>query len=206
MNTARPGPLEAEPSPPRERPVAFGAIEAVPGHHHVQFYDQEPFLYDVVASFLSAGLRDRQPVVVIATEAHREAFLAALREDGFDVAQARQDGRLTVLDARQTLATFMVDGMPDWDRFRASVGGVLEACIARGQRQPIRAYGEMVDLLCKDGNPDAALKLEEQWNELGKLYPFILFCAYAMDGFASDEQRDHFQKVCHVHTHVAPAE
>jgi PAS domain S-box-containing protein len=180
--------------------------EAVSGHHHVQFYDKETFLYDVVAGYLGAGLDAGQPLVVIATEAHREAFCRALEQDGFQVAAARRDGRFTLLDARETLATFMVDGMPDWERFRNSVGGVLVACAARGGQAPIRAYGEMVDLLTRDGNPQAALRLEEYWNELGKVHPFVLFCAYAMDGFASDEQRQQFERVCHVHTHVVPAE
>ena len=180
--------------------------EAVSGQHHVQFYDSEDFLYDVVAGYLGEGLDAGQPLVVIATEAHREAFARSLEQDGFPVAEARRDGRLTLLDARETLATFMVDGMPDWERFRTSVGGVLEACAARGGQAPIRAYGEMVDLLSREGNPQAALRLEEYWNELGKVQPFVLFCAYAMEGFASDEQRRQFERVCQAHSHVAPTE
>ncbi len=31
----------------------------------------------------------------------------------------------------------------------------------------VRAYGEMVDLLWKDGNVDGAVQLEALWNELG---------------------------------------
>jgi hypothetical protein len=170
-----------------------GRGEAVSGHHHVQFYDREPFLYDVVAGYLGAGLEAGQPLLVVATEAHREAFCRALEEDGFDVVQARADGRLTLLDARETLATLMVDAMPDWDRFRRSVGELLQACAARGGQAPIRVYGEMVDLLVRDGHPQAALRLEEYWNELGKSQPFILFCSYSMDGFAGAEQRQQFE-------------
>ncbi|HXU82995.1 MAG TPA: MEDS domain-containing protein [Polyangia bacterium] len=203
MNSA--APVVPPPGPDGPRPAASRPVEAISGNHHVQFYEQEAFLYDVVAGYLGAGLEADQPLVVIATESHREAFCTALRQDGFDVDEAIKDGRLTLLDARATLATFMVDGKPHWERFRAAIGPVLERCMTGG-REPIRAYGEMVDLLCKDGNPEAALQLEGYWNDLGKLYPFVLFCAYAMDGFASDEQRDHFQGVCQAHTHVAPAE
>jgi PAS domain S-box-containing protein len=204
MNRTAPDLLPGQVVPARRRPAP--APEALSGSHHVQFYDQEPFLYDVVASYLGAGLLTGQPLVVIATEAHREAFCAALGADGVDVAQAQQDGRLTLLDARQTLSRLMVNGMPEWRRFRSVVGAVLEECLARGAIQPIRAYGEMVDLLTKEGNPQAALRLEEFWNELGKLYPFVLLCAYSMDSFATDEQRHEFQSVCQIHTHVAPTE
>jgi signal transduction histidine kinase len=178
--------------------------DAVSGHH-VQFYDQESFLHEVVAGFLGAGMQSGHPLLVVATEAHREAFCRLLARDGFPVAEARRSGQLTLLDARETLATFMVDGMPDWERFRVAAVEVLEASASRGQL-PIRAYGEMVDLLCKDGNTRAALRLEEFWNELGKRYPLVLFCSYAMDGFASDARRQEFEQVCHVHTHVLPAE
>src|ERR1051325_6079042 len=47
--------------------------------HDVQFYDGEEFLYETVANFLTDGLRAGQPLVVIATQAHRRGFLDQLR-------------------------------------------------------------------------------------------------------------------------------
>ena len=44
--------------------------------HAVQFYDEDGFLTQAVAQYLSAGLRAGDRVIVIATEAHRNAFLA----------------------------------------------------------------------------------------------------------------------------------
>jgi PAS domain S-box-containing protein len=122
------------------------------------------------------------------------------------VEAARRSGQLTLLDARETLDTFMVNGAPSWERFRAVIGPVLESAAGHGGQPLIRAYGEMVDLLCRQGNPEAALKLEQFWNDLGRLYPFVLLCAYSMDGFSSDEERTQFRHVCESHTHVVPAE
>ena len=34
---------------------------------------------------------------------------------GHDVDAARRSGQLVMLDAREALATFMVDGLPSWD-------------------------------------------------------------------------------------------
>jgi hypothetical protein len=61
----------------------------------------------------------------------------------------------------------------------------------------VRAYGEMVDILWQAGNRDAAIRLEEYWNELAKLQTFSLFCAYRLDPLDSE--------LCKVHTHLVPS-
>ena len=94
--------------------------------HTVQFYDNEAFLYPLVADFLADGLRAGEPVIVIATGPHREAFAAHLSERGIDLQNPRTASRVTFLDAHETLATFMSGGMPDEPRFQKSIGGTIE--------------------------------------------------------------------------------
>jgi PAS domain S-box-containing protein len=178
---------------------------AMAGHNHaVQFYESDDFLRDIVADFVGNGLVAGEPVIVIATEQHRQAFADALAERGLDVAEAEASGDLVMLDARETLATFMSRLMPDAQRFRESVGGVIGRT-ARG-RQQCRAYGEMVDLLWRDGNPDGAIRLEELWNDLAEYYAFNLLCAYPMGNFYSESHAEQFDEVCRTHSHVFPAE
>lgn len=177
-----------------------------PAEHRVQFYDDESFLYGFVGEFLHAGLSAGQSLIVIATEAHQKGFCGELAARGVNADEAVRSGQLRLLDAEATLATFMVDGMPDWTKFRGAIGPVLELSAARNPQVPVRAYGEMVDILSKAGNSEAALQLEEYWNELGRLHRFVLLCAYWMGGFANEIQRAQFEKVCHVHTQVTPAE
>ena len=81
--------------------------------------------------------------------------------DGVDVDGACFRGRLLLLDAEETLATFMAGRMPDAELFMATVGGVIEKRLRTGGTSGLRAYGEMVDVLWKAGNTDGALKLEE---------------------------------------------
>ncbi|WNG54604.1 histidine kinase [Archangium gephyra] len=175
-------------------------------NHIVQFYEDPGFLFDVVVRFVEAGFQAGEPAVIIATEAHRAGFEQRLKAKGFDVERASEDGRLVLLDARETLATFMVGGLPDWSRFQRVLGEVLERSrrVAGGAR--VRAYGEMVDLLWKERNPQAALLLEDQWNELGKEHPFCLLCAYAMENFHTKDDAQAFQEVCSAHSHVVPTE
>jgi PAS domain S-box-containing protein len=174
--------------------------------HAVQFYEDEAFLAETVAQFMGRGIVADEPVVVIATASHREAFCEQLRRKRIDVDALCTSGQVTLLDARETLAKFMVDGAPDWARFSAVVGDILDRVRVGREDRTIRAYGEMVDLLWRDGNRDAAIRLEELWNDLGKLHSFDLLCAYVMDNFYKETDSEEFARICHVHTHARPAE
>jgi PAS domain S-box-containing protein len=177
------------------------------GHGHtVQFYDDEAYLATVVSDFLTAGLKARQPVIVIATPAHRTAFTGQLAGYGVDVAAARRSGQLYLADARQTLAKFMVGQKPDATRFRTVVGNLVERSLEGRPGTAVRAYGEMVDVLWKDGNTEGAIQLERLWNDLTKSYNFSLLCAYSMGNFCRSTDGDHFRRVCDEHSHVVPAE
>ena len=177
------------------------------GHGHaVRFYEDEELLSAAVADFLAAGLTVGQPLVVIATAPRRDALTRRLAAEGFDVDGARSGGRLTMLDAREALAAFMVDAVPDPARFRAVVGPVLERAAGRSADAVLRVYGEMVDVLWKDGNTDGALRLEELWNELAGTHSFSLLCAYAMGNFYRAADAERLREVCRHHTHVIPAE
>ena len=167
--------------------------------HAVQFYDSDAYLVGVVSRFLLAGLQAGEPIIVVATAAHREVFIARLRE----LDPALPSGRITLLDARQTLARFMVGDTPDPDAFRRVIADLIGQ-VAPGGR--VRAYGEMVDLLWQDGNANAAIRLEELWNEAQQAYGFSLLCAYVMGRFYKEGDASHFLEVCQAHTHVIPTE
>jgi signal transduction histidine kinase len=64
----------------------------------------------------------------------------------------------------------------------------------------------MVDLLWRDGNLDAALRLEEIWNEMADEFRFSLLCAYDLSTFGSSSHSDAFGAICNRHTHVRPSE
>jgi hypothetical protein len=180
--------------------------ESVRAHHHaVQFYENETSLFKTVAGFLSQGLVDGQPAILIATEAHRVAILDHIKRRLIDVDQAQRTGDLTIFDADKTLALFMVDGAPDPHAFDASVGGLIADTLkGRSRHTLIRAYGEMVDVLWKQGKGDAAIRLEMLWNKLAMKYGFALLCGYAMGNFYKETRR--FEEVCRQHTHIVAPE
>jgi hypothetical protein len=156
-------------------------IEAPVNRHFAQFHRSTQSLTEAVGLFAEAGLRRSNGVVVIATPVHTELLLERFAQGGMDPEEFRRSGQLEILDAEAVLSRFMRGAMPDWTDFRRTVGTVLESVQTFG-RNIIRAYGEMVNVLWQNGRTDAAIRVEEYWNELARLYPFSLFCSYMLDG------------------------
>ena len=179
---------------------------APPQHHSVQFYEDENFLNEVVGNFLGKGFEADATMLVVASEEHCRSFSQQLSRRGIAVDEARARGQLILLDAGETLATFMVDGMPDWPRFRELMGACLETVRARRPQAQVRAYGEMVNLLWQDSQYLAAIRLEEFWNALARAHAFELLCAYRMHNFGHESHRAKFQQICAAHSQVVPAE
>jgi signal transduction histidine kinase len=172
--------------------------------HFVQFYDTDPFLLDSLSSFIGMGLSAGDACIVVATKPHRDGLAKRLQDYGLNIAEATACGQYISLDAAETLAKLMVNGLPDPWCFAQVVGGII-ARAARGQRR-VRIFGEMVALLWADGNQDGAISLEGLWNQLSETNPFLLFCAYPMAGFSGDEQAGLLGGVCTAHSRVIPAE
>ena len=172
-------------------------------HHAVQFYADEVTLFQSVAAFIGQGFLDGQPAIIIATAKHRAGILNHLEQRMIDVKRALRVGDLIMLDAHQTLETFMDGDAPDRARFEQTVCPVLTRLSAsRAKGTCVRAYGEMVDVLWQQGRCDAAIRLESFWNDLGNRQGFALLCGYAMRNFRSDTKL--FEEVCRQHTHVMP--
>jgi len=155
-------------------------IEAPVNRHFAQLHRDPQALTDAVTLYLQTGLRRGNGVVVIATPAHTDRFLTRLREDELDPGVFLKSGQLELHDAELMLRKFMQNDVPDWADFRHAMAAVFERVRAFG-RGTTRAYGEMVNLLWHEGKPSAAIRLEEFWNELARLYPFSLFCSYMLD-------------------------
>src|SRR5690606_26273254 len=103
-----------------------------------------------------------------------------------------------------TLKRLLRDGRADEQLFRATIGRPIEAALRQYPR--LRAFGEMVALLREGGNGEAALRLEELWNRLGREHAFSLLCAYPFDSFTEEAHAEPFLRVCRAHTQVlAPA-
>lgn len=172
--------------------------------HIVRFYSDDVSFLDELTGFVCDVLRSREPMIMVATEQHCELIRKMLAKKGCD--QDRQP--FVLLSAEKTLDGFMINNRPDAMRFRDMMLRTLAR--ARGgygrNEQRVTIFGEMVAVLWSQGNPKAALELEELWNDFGRTQRFSLICAYPARLFEGSEHWDAFSKVCETHTSVLPDE
>ena len=180
------------------------SASGIAGHYHaVRFYENKASLCRTVGDFLAAGFSLGQPGLVIATPSHIEAIVSELQSREIAVHDVCARGDLLLLDAREVLRTFMVDGQPDAAAFQMHVSTAIDR-VCRGRKNcTVRAYGEMVDVLWQDGSSGAAIKLELLWNQLALTREFSLLCGYAIGSFYKSTG---MREVCQQHSHVLAAE
>jgi MEDS: MEthanogen/methylotroph, DcmR Sensory domain len=162
-------------------------------------------LADPVAEYLAAGFEHGGPAVVVATPEHWDQFAQRLALRGWDARRLADQGLLTFADAETTLRACMVGDALSADAFDRAVGGLLDEAESRFPSRSIRAFGEMVDLLCRWGKVEAAAKLEHFWNELALTRNFSLLCGYGLDIFDRESQLTPLRDVCRAHSHVQPS-
>lgn len=175
-----------------------------PGMEHtVQFYPDCKNLIENLHEYVATGLTSQANCVVIATKQHIAKLNKKISET-IDVTSAQQSGQYLTLDANEALKSFMVNGLPDEKLFKTHIGGLM-ADVIKNHGRPVRAYGEMVALLWKEGNKDAVMELEKLWNNLADDYDFSLYCAYPELHFILDTKAVSEISKCHnLHVHKLP--
>jgi PAS domain S-box-containing protein len=174
---------------------AHESTHGVRDDHSVAFYADEGSLRDSVEGYIRDGLEAREPVIVIASLDRCAAFRRTLAGANVDIEAAMHARELSFVDANETLSRVLVDGVPNANRFHDVIGELL-AGLRRAPR--FRAYGEMVDILCREGRGEAAVILERLWNDVAHRHRFSLFCAYAIDSVADDA--DLHARICEAHS------
>jgi PAS domain S-box-containing protein len=179
-----------------------------PHAHSVQFYGDDAFLLDELSGFVGSALGAGDAAVVIATRTHRDGLARRLEERGLNISLAVAQGRYVALDAAETLSKFMHTGQPDPALFTGLVGGIVAraAGAAMSERPRVAAFGEMVSLLWAEGKPEAAIRLEQLWNDLARTHAFDLRCAYPMSLFDHSSDGEPLATICSAHSSVIPAE
>ena len=177
-----------------------------PEQHLVQLYGKDDrLLTRNISRFMSEGLRRGDGLLTIASPEHSGSVARQLRQEPA-YSKAVLEGRLVFLDAQATLDRMLVGGQPDRDLFDSVVGDALKGVQERAKHTGIRAYGEMVGLLWKAGQREAAIRLEGYWNSLLRSSNISLFCAYPIDVFAEELHSENVDAVLCAHTHMVPVD
>lgn len=172
--------------------------------HLVRFHGphEDPGIPDV-AEFLIEGLESGDAILVIVEQQRWQALEGALNPVAARLGIAADSGRLVFLDAETALARFTVDGRLDMARFDALMDPIIGQI--RGLKRSVRVYGEMVGLLWKSGNAQAAIELERRWNRMLDTGWLTLFCGYPIDIFGEGFTVSGIDEVLREHTCLLPA-
>jgi hypothetical protein len=165
-------------------------------NHTCEFFGNDTHLVTTVAAALRPAFALHHAVIVIATPEHLAALEAQL-EPFAALRAAKASGLYLTLDADLTLRTLSTSGRPNRRKFEQVVGAPVAEALAR--YGGVRAYGEMVSLLWMRGEHDAALELEDLWNELIGYHPIALLCGYAAQGFPEGASSDAAARVGRLH-------
>jgi PAS domain S-box-containing protein len=187
---------------PRNSALPLRAENAPLGEHVVYFYQESDALLESLTDFIGSALGAGSAAVIIATKVHLDGLQQRLKACGLDIQLAGRQGRYLALDASALLSQITVDGMPDGIRFEETVGKAIGRISAahKGPRPQMVAFGEMVALLWTEGKIEAAIRLEQLWNELAKKYSFSLRCAYPMASCHGEKNIQPLVRVCAEHS------
>jgi DNA-binding NarL/FixJ family response regulator len=173
-------------------------------NHAAQFYSDDASLLVGFARFIEAALETGRSVIAVTTESHREDLLQRLREQGVDSSTAIEQGRFIPLDVTETLATFMVNDLPDPARFRKVAGDLLAGAVkaAKGKRPRVAVCGECAPALWAQGNTDAAIQLEHLCDEIAKTCDVDILCGYVLQSFQRERETHIYERICAEHSSV----
>jgi hypothetical protein len=186
----------------RNHQFTGASVQKAAHPHGVQFYYDDALLLDTFARFIAVGLKSGAAAIVIITEAHRDGLVSRLKLQGIDVEATTQQGTYIQLDVAKTLSTFIVNDMLNAARFFEVVSGLFEAAAKAAKHSRVVACGECSPFLMVEGKPDAAIRLEQLWDEVGKTFGVDILCGYALSSFHGAEDEHVFQSICAAHSAV----
>lgn len=159
-------------------PIAGTEKKVIARNHEVEFYSDDASFLAGLTRFVETALEAGSKVIVVATEPHRNGLLQGLQARGVNTAAAAQQEHFLLLDAAEVLSKFMENAGPSRERFLSTVAPLIRGAEIKHKR--VVVFGEAVGVLCADGRTQAAIELEQLWNELAQTHSFRLRCAYPM--------------------------
>lgn len=181
---------------------------AEPGEdgHIVQLYQDDDFYGEAISHFAAEGLVRGESIILVATAPHWRNISRRLHGKGFDTAALFRQGQLTLLDADATLPKFMAGNMPDGAIFKPLAKETIARAHAGGKYPRVRWWGEMVNVLYVNGNPQGSNRLEQFFDEVAHEERIAIFCSFLMDKFDPSIYDEAFGHVCTTHSHVIPCD
>jgi DNA-binding NarL/FixJ family response regulator len=170
--------------------------------HVALYYSTEALLLDRWASVAEAALAEDATFLLVATPSHQKKLQALLERRGANLPIPISEGRYVSMGVDETLSRFMVGDRLDEARFWTSATSLmLGLAKASTAEQPhIVACGECAPTLCVRGNAEAAVRLEQLWDELTRTYNLDTVCGFALDGCQCEDPGAVLEGMKAIHT------
>jgi DNA-binding NarL/FixJ family response regulator len=155
------------------------------GHRHeALYYSSDAPLLEQWASIAENALRTNATFLLLATDSHEDTLQSMLQDRGVNIGRAARAGQYVSLRADETLSKFMVGDRVDETRFWSSVTSVMLSAVRGSTAAPphVIACGECAPTLCAQGKAEAAIRLEQLWDEVTRTYRLDTFCGYSSEG------------------------
>jgi MEDS: MEthanogen/methylotroph, DcmR Sensory domain len=96
----------------------------------------------------------------------------------------------------------MVDGRPDDGRFSRVIADIFVAAAACSTAEPARvaAWGECAPTLWMEGKAEAAIRVEQLWDELARRHHVDTLCGYSTRDLPRDEDDRVLQQIRQIHS------
>jgi DNA-binding NarL/FixJ family response regulator len=172
--------------------------------HEVLFYRDDTSFVETISGFIASTLESGNAVLVVVTESHLRSLRRAVEARGVDVATAVEEGVYVPINVVDMLSAFMVDGSPDRARLLKAAADLIGKAskAVNGEFRRVSACGECAPTLLMEWSVDAALRVEQLWDEVARMYGIEIFCGYAVNTFQDDENRRVFERICAQHSAV----
>ena len=172
--------------------------------HEAVIEPDERSLVERYALFAEDALTGGDAFVLVVDPARVAGVEQLLRSRDVDVDEARERGRYLPVSLADALAVCVVDEHPDPARVWAEGTGVILRAASRLKADTRRVWmcGECSPALLRNGKADAAIRLEQLWDELCLTYNLRVLCGYAAPDVSHG---DAFERICAIHSAVHTA-
>jgi hypothetical protein len=171
--------------------------------HTVQFYNPPFFPARSIADYFCAGIEAEESSLILATADHTRMIKECMEACGVETDTLESAGLLTCIDAESTLTSLQKENAWRERTLDSVLGRSLMRATRFSPQGRLRAYGELVNFLARNGEHDKCADLERVWNRLIETYSFRVYCTYSLASFSDESSADAMCAVCDLHDEIA---
>ncbi len=182
--------------------VAGKVLPAARSYHGVGFYPDDASLLEHYAPFAEGVLNAGKVLIVLGIDSRRPSLERKLKSRGINIDRLAREGRYCWWDVADAIEKLLVKDWPDEKQFWRVIPPLIQqaAAASTAEHPRVALWGECAPTLWREGKTEAAIRLEQLWDEFVRAYGVDTLCAYPSSGSLQDQRSSVFQKICAAHS------